>query len=497
MNIIRSGFENIHGKCGIINVCLNDPLSELINKIRGLDDDEYNSVGFYYEEGIPSIIDGNGNNKIFLFNTYDNDLIPWIRFGCSMDFLLSSPFVKKIRFYPINYDKNIDSKSLLASKEIISNINNRENKNIKMEDLFRMLVVETIGNNYDIANNKNMSYTSLFFKIAGIDYNYERNITGYSLVNKILLKMMGIKSIDMTKISKKIIPCALLKKPSSLIFKKERVDEIDIKNVIEGCRDEIAKMAAIFIDLFTADKKFREKFLEKISNRSDPTYNKLDNLFLIEKELVSHVINGLKNGFLSNFVLNEIIIDLNNERYDIMNKIIGNKIEDITNLPLSFNPKKNIEIIQESMSFTFQDSSNQNIIKKSETIRKLGVYINDIIKFPSENMVIDMGIIIDIYNEIIKDTDIPKISVSEENTISKNVTIVIPGEYSDSSLKMSNDISISMYNSDLSRVSESQLLDILIYIDSLCDTDGISDNRFSNLQNRITRELGLRQKVKK
>src|SRR5437773_1781819 len=93
----NSKFTHIHGRCGILTACLIDPLSLLISKISGLQENEVNSVGFYYESDLHGTI----VHSVLLFNIYDNDPIPWLRVSYTMDLLLASPFVTKITYYPL------------------------------------------------------------------------------------------------------------------------------------------------------------------------------------------------------------------------------------------------------------------------------------------------------------------------------------------------------------------------------------------------------------
>jgi hypothetical protein len=54
----------------------------------------------------------------------------------------------------------------------------------------------------------------------------------------------------------------------------------------------------------------------------------------------------------------------------------------------------------------------------------------------------------------------------------------------------------SQNKTDFSILSYKQLFDILIYIDSLRDSSGFFDNRFSGIQNLISKELSYRTKLK-
>ena len=85
----------------------------------------------------------------------------------------------------------------------------------------------------------------------------------------------------------------------------------------------------------------------------------------------------------------------------------------------------------------------------------------------------------------------PKIEVDPEmNTSSHNVTMIS----SSHTLINQNITHIQMHGSDFSLLSEDELVNILIYIDSLRTSDGTGDNKYSNLQNEIICELSSRNK---
>ena len=508
----ESSISRIYERCGIMTACLTDPLSQLINKITGSRDDDPNSVGFYYEAEL------HGVNKctVILFNIYDNDAVPWLRLGYTMDLLLASPFVNKITYYP-----------LAKTSASPDSTNHRVNK--RLEDMFRAVVVETIGANAAAIHDKNISYTILLLKIIGIeDSRLTSNlITGYSLVNRVLLTLMGIKQSDLTKISSSIIPCPLLEKPISVVSRRENINEIDIKYIVEESRREITKLVAIFVDLFTTHETFRTNILSLRSgnNISKTSSVNLDGLFSKENELVSHIVGGIQNGIISNGTLNEIISDLDHERFVLVEQVpTGIFSENHQPLPLSTSPAKNIHISDNNIPCTFKcENTRPASFKNIDSLRDLGTYINHVatsltgsdsfdkstrdrsigynegISDNYDSVTINLGGMVAAYNESIQGTNLPAIiipNMCHPGTISRQAIITIPGNSDVFVPPNPQIISIPMYNGNLSRLSKDQLLDILVYIDSLRDNVGTVNTRFSNLQNEITHELAQRREVR-
>jgi hypothetical protein len=475
---INNYIDVIHGKCGILMASLTDPLSRFINKILGLRDDEINAIGFYYENEVNRSM----RHTVILFNTYDNNPIPWLRLGTQMDALLASPFVKRIIFSPISNDTNF-------SPSEINSTNNR------IEQTFRTLVVETIGVNAHTIHDKNLIYTALLMKIVAID-NAEierisnKIITGYNLVNKVLLNLMGIKNTESPKLSNSLIQCPLLKKSVSIRSVNERCSESDITYVIEESRREITKLIAIFADLYTSHTTFRDSILAMRS--TERSNNNLTSLFERENELVSAVVGGLQTGIISNYNLNMIINDLTTERYNL---------GEYQGLPTIDNPSKNVSVTTDDVPLSFQLPAT---IHSTDPMRDLGVHINHIAdSFDNpEILMVNLGGIIASYNAAIRGSNLPKIlipHIGSDHTVSRQAIVTLPGNDSGHQIEIhinSKSIPIAMYNSNLTGLSEHQLLDTLVYIDSLRSTEGTSDTRYTNLQNEITHELSRRRRNK-
>ena len=508
-----SGIDNIHERCGIMTVCLTDPLSQLISKIMGLREDEANSVGFYYEAELHGV----SKCTVILFNIYDNDPVPWLRLGYTMELLLASPFVTKINFYPLVTNQS-DSSSSLMSRATMS----KRSISKRLEDMFRTVVVETISTNAGAIHDKNISYTALLLKIAGItgedaDRLTIKIITGYSLVNRVLLTLMGIRQSDLSKISSSIIPCPLLRTPVSIIAPREQPNESDIKYVIEESRREITKLVAIFVDLFTSHELFRSNILATRlvnyttdGNRSSMgSVVNLDSLFSLENELVSHIVGGIQNGIISNSTLNDIIRDISDERFSLANQVPGYSLSSLSKLPISINPNKNVQVTTDTMMCTFQQPVASTMFTNTDPLKDLGLYISHIVDSftKPDALTINLGGIIGAYNNAIKGTDLDKISIPKLNTdvsksgvngahtLSRQAIVTIPGDPNGDNILIpinSKAIPVPMYNGNLSSLSQTQLLDILVYIDSLRDSNGTGDTRFANLQNEITHELAQR-----
>ena len=493
-------YGDIHGRCGIITACLTDPLSQLINKIMGLKEDDVNSVGFYYEAEL------HGINKctVILFNIYDNDPVPWLRLGYTMDLLLASPFVTKITYYPIvtNSDSSLRSSSFSNQSSLLSRSAMKSKPmNKRLEETFRTVVVQTIGINAKAIHDKNLSYTGLLLKIVGItgeevDRLVNNIITGYSLVNKVLLTLMGIESADLNKISSSIVPCPLLRQPISITAPREGNNESDVKYIIEESRREITKLVAIFVDLFTTHDEFRSNILATRNNKSHQC--SLDGLFLRESELITHLVGGLQNGIISSVTINDIIKHLNTERFNLGN---------YQQLPITVNPKSTVQVSDDTLMCTFQVP---NVLQDMDPLRDLGEYIAYIAdSFDSpEVLTINLGGIISAYNNAIKGTNLKKIeipqnrrnqsaAISSRHTISRSAVVTIPGSHDGDNITISTGtktIVIPMYNSNLTTLTEGQLMDILVYLDSLRTSDGTGDTRFANLQNEVTHELASRRR---
>lgn len=408
---------SLTGKCGIILACLIDPLSQIISKIIGLKEDDVNAVGFYYSDTMTK------QYRTLLFNSWNSNPVSWMKLGCGEDLLFSSPFINKIVYY--SYNGN--------------------------DIQFRASVVKTIA-----TNKSTEDYSQLLLKSAKLS---EENLTtGYDLVNAVL----GCKNI---------LSCSLLSHQVSITSTPVKISDEDTEAVLEETRKEITNLLATFINLFTTNKSFSFNILHL--NTFNPR------MILLEDQLISYLIAGFDVGIVSNYALNTIVRDFNQERLG-QNKL----------LPL-FTGNKTVTVTDDDLFMTFQFQPGQVEIKPLED---LGIYIKQMISSLEDPCAttINLNDIVSCYNNLVQDTELSKIEYPLK-IISKEA--ILTTSFEDISISVNSKmVPLTMYNGNLTRLTESQLIDVLVYIDSLRDSTGGGDSKFSSLQNKIVHELGSRQK---
>lgn len=358
--MINSKFTKLHNNFGVISAFLTDPLSLLINRIIGINDTNCNSIGFYYEI-MPEVISVN------LFNIYDNNPISWCRLGYSMDKLLLSPYVNKISFYPL-----IDN---------------------KYSNIFRTLCIENLSIN---SNNLSTRYEEILLELVDIPTN-QKYLTGFSIINTILSTVMREKLQNIP--NNIIVQNKILKIPRNIITDSNDTNNSDNKYIIEETRKEIVKLSAIFLNLFTTNNLFRNKFL--------------------------------------------------------------------------------------SISEYYQK------INTSQKLIKLGSYINELTNSLNNNSdtLFNINELISLFNDLCKNSNI---NIPVDDKISSGqITFVSSGNFDNNT---DNSKIISIYNGNIKHFSDDILLDILLYIDSLRDSNGESNNKYSYIQNKIVIELSERKK---
>lgn len=454
---IETKFEQIYQicqSCGIFKARLTDPLSSIIAKILNLSDIDYNTIGLYYE------VDTDKYN-IIMFYIHNGVMIPWIKAGTTLNFLLNSCFVSRLAFMPFIADKTI----------------NRP---------LRLQVIQLLTE-YPILD-LDLNYTSLFLNSTHTPCDIKHG-TGYSPINKILYFLAGYKAINIP--CEDVEPCNLLKDPITFNNPRTEITDLDIKNLLPDIRKDLLMLVSVFLDLYTSNSKFRDIVLHIEVYDILRTVN-VRNLFLKENELLSHIIGGIQGGSISNNNLNELITEVESQRW---------KLGNFDTLPRSHNPATNVNIITADVtSVQFLSHINTNV----DAIRQLGTYINVLIDIYQRNepMIIHLGGLVSLYNDILKDSDVfPKIIIPDYDlptTISRTATVTMPGKNDNNQLQIDHHgsfIAVPIYNSDLTNLTEGQLIDVLIYIDSLRDFNGNSDKRFANINNDIIRELARRQQI--
>lgn len=462
---------DLYGSYGIIVACLTDPLSLFINKIMGKRPDDTNAVGVYYTTKLSGI-------TVNLFSAYDNEPVPWIKLGISMKNLLESPFVTHVTYYP-----GTTTESAIFSPRKVRAIPSG------LEAKFRTVVISELEMNSKVVCDKELVYTLMWLRAAGIindelEELHAKTLTGYSVVNKILLTLMGDKETGNTQY--KLVHCPFLGKPHTIQAPIESTDADIIQEVIGQSEEEIKILAAIFIDLFISHQEFRTSVVN--STPSGPDITHMKTVFAREMDLVNHVVGALEAGSFSNSELNEIITQLNRARY---------RSGEHQGLPFSAHPASTVHVNNDEVMFTFHHTPSVN---NNDPLKDLGTYIGHIAEsfHDPHTLVVNLGGLITAYNQIIEGMDLDPISMPRNGndcTLSRSAIITVPGN-TDGILSIPTDqksIGLSIYDPDLSYLTDRQLQDVLVYIDSLRDTSGTYDTRFSNLQNEIVMEVARRR----
>lgn len=413
------------GRCGIIMAKLTDPLSQLMDKLLNFSDEDINSVGFYCHKNV------HGTDKCFihLFNIYDNHPVKWMRLGVTLELFLGSPFVNKITYQQIT-DPSLESK-------------------------FNINMINTISTNSKLLLDKNLIYTNLFFRRCSMKpIISDGYITGYTLVNKVLLNLSHITKIDLSKISNNIILCPIINPPITIVSSVSQDDITTTENkfIIDETRDNMTSLTAVFLDLFSSNIEFRYKILH-MHDANPQSSSPPDNT------LLDYFLNSLDTGILKKQQLQNILSE-----YGISK---------------TYNFVSPIEIIDESILCTFSSHTEG---PDEIDLTKLKSYIENVIN--STDTVIDLNRLVDIYNEI---SPYKKIKNTNFQTISKSAILV--GSQDPNSLKH-NGI-LSMYGNNLKNIPTDKLVEVLKYIDQLKFTK--NNDKYIQLQNNITYELALRQ----
>jgi len=159
-----------------------------------------------------------------------------------------------------------------------------------------------------------------------------------------------------------------------------------------------------------------------------------------------------------------------------------------SNVDISIFDKKTTAANNES-----NDIDPECISVKYNDIKNLGYWLNQtIISNNKLEQNLSIKNVITIYNNLDLNLD----PINNDINIILNPDIICSlSSIEDIMLIIKSNI-ISQNKTDMSILSYKKLFDILIYIDSLRDSSGFFDNRFSGIQNLISKELSYRTKLK-
>jgi len=266
--------------------------------------------------------------------------------------------------------------------------------------------------------------------------------------------------------------------------------------------------------------KLEERFIDIISGLLiSYNYNRNYNNYLLNiinnkkhgDELINKVLLLVSNNFNTNhhfseFIRNTLALKLKKTANYI--SVVDNNFDIIINNEIAKLKKCFFKIYTSHKMLLEVDLSiflSKNIENKYETnndilinkidIKNLGYWVDQIISSDTKiEQILAVKNVITIYNNIIINYDIEKINIDKNLNIILNPELITEtSSHADIILVIESNIN-TQNNTDLSILSYKQLYDILIYIDSLRDSSGIYDNKYSGIQNLITKELQNRTK---
>lgn len=290
------------------------------------------------------------------------------------------------------------------------------------------------------------------------------------------------------------------------ILKYDKYDNYHVRHIKSKLEDKFTNIISGLLISYNYERNYNNLLLNIVNNKKsgEELINKILILLLDNYNVNQHFTDSIKNSlsFNINKSTNYInIIDNNFE--DIINDEIFKLKDNFHKIYTDHKILLNVDISTFTSNSEFIKITNgynhiDNLNIKYIDLKNLGYWLNEIInsnnKLEQNSAVKNM---ITIYNNLIIDSNIKQININKYINIILNAYL-IETKYSSKEIISVIRSNIETKNeTDLSILSYIQLFDILIYIDSLRDSNGFSDNRFSGIQNLITIELNNRTKLKK
>jgi hypothetical protein len=370
---------------------------------------------------------------VYLFNIFSANVIYLNNGIFTLENIMS--IAVDIILYPINFDKNI-SYPILHKKDLL--------KNNSFNNIDRNVFLHLI--NEDIK------------KFSPLDYNFlfqeKENKDGYSIINSLLYKLKN--KPDKIKCHK-LSHHSIFKSPIQLKSNHSRCDQ----DIIDKSKIEINKFLAVMIEKDDIDNLF--------------TKNRL--LYSRDKvlELINKINNSLEKGYINK---QELIDDINE---------VNKKLKIFIEIPDIKHEK--IDVINYSYSFV------NNEIYVEKIISKISNYLKSLVQlFDSQEDIplINLSYIINNFNKFLLLKKYPEnYMIIYDNTKEKIKHFIVENEYQ--KIQISDTIIITVSEPNLDKLTKEQLLECLVYIDSLRSDDNIQDKKYCVLQNKIIEHL---QKIK-
>lgn len=273
-----------------------------------------------------------------------------------------------------------------------------------------------------------------------------------------------------------------------------RYDKYHTKSKLE---EKFINIISGLLISYNYERNYNNLLLNIINNKKsgEELINKILLLLLDNHNIDKHFTDSIKNtlSFNINRSINYINI-IDNDFEDIINMEILKLKENFHKIYTDHKILLNVDISFFLSTSELKKNSDELNINYVD-LKNLGYWLNEII---NSNNKIEQNLavrnMITIYNNLIIDTNINKIDINKDINIILNPDL-INDKFSSNEIASVIRSNINTQNkTDLSILSNAQLFDVLIYIDSLRDSYGFSDNRFSCVQNLIAKELNNRTK---
>lgn len=326
--VVQNTHPSLYGSAGIIFLSLTDPLSSLLFTIYP---SHNHAIGYYYISDTTYYVS--------LFNVFDTNHIPWLKYGSTLDIILSSPFVSQITLYPIftSYSTHFIAQAIH--------------------------IADSFPKPHPI-----LSYSHLL-KSCFLQQSFDLP-SGFTIVNTLLYQLLNPNNsnspnpstlIYATDISNKsLIISPLLQEP--ITIKTQHVqDQNQIDYVVNETKKEISNLAGVFVNLFTTDNDFRHNICN----------------FTMQNKTLSKILTELQTGLDTNVIsIPEINQHIDLEQYHLHSE------------------DKRVEIINHpSWCSLYQDDT--------QDIEALGVHIRQLqTKTIGNSIGSDMERLIELYNNI-------------------------------------------------------------------------------------------------
>lgn len=245
---------------GFIAVTIEDSLSCFLRTFSG---DPFSAVGFFYKSTIGDF----GSINITLFNTYNKYRPLWCQHLNinTLNKLLEISLVSKVIIHPFKGDE-------------------------KSSDSFRNLLSSILVDYSDVYQETSHLAELSYFSVLNKDYTDGSFVSGYSLIEKSLLKFKDSFS-------------------GGLLIKRDILVKENEKNILDTIsKDAFSKALSTMGALYITDEGFKNRFT--ISDNSKN--NRFKESLLIMKSLLSSTLKTFKVKSLAGIPLRDIIKEYNN-----------------------------------------------------------------------------------------------------------------------------------------------------------------------------------------